>query len=211
MAILTIPSGPAFTETRFGLTSNTQAALISPINRTAQLLELPGARWKAAYELPSMSRNEAVAWQAFLVQLRGRAGEFYGYDPDARTARGTAKDKTFGTLKISTDPPGQTGAALVAVGAGASETGVFLKGDYLAYDVGAGRQLHMVTSDVNADGTGGMTIPIEPPIRTPPAGNENLITTDASCVMHLVDDEIGWDANRISRYGMRFEAIEVFA
>ena len=211
MPVLILPATPEFTDTRFGLVSNTQTELISPVNHSSQILELPGARWKAVYELPTMSRELAVAWQAFLLQLRGRAGQFYGYDPDARTARGTAKDKAFGTIKVSTSPADQTGASLVLVGADPSEVGVFRQGDYLAYDVGTGRQLHMVMADVSADGTGTMTVPIEAPIRTSPAGNQSVILADASCVMRLVDDEIGWDADRISRYGIRFEAIEVFA
>ncbi len=211
MTILNMPSSPGFTDSRFGLRSNTQTDLTSPLSQTSQFLELPGARWYANYTLPSMSRDQAAAWQAFLVTLRGRAGRFYGFDPDARTPRGSAKAKAFGTLKIVAGSPEPSGNTLVVDGAGASEQGVFRAGDYLAYDVATGRQLHMVTADVDADASGVMSLTIEPPIRTSPADNSNVIVATATCIMRLVNDDPGWDANRISRYGISFEAIEVFA
>lgn len=89
MAILTMPTIPAFSASSFGLASNTQA-FENPLTGQTQTLERPGARWQAQYTLPPMKRAQAVAWQNFLLQLRGGAGRFYGYDPDAKTPRGSA-------------------------------------------------------------------------------------------------------------------------
>ena len=211
MKILTLPSSPGFARSRFGLASNTQSDLVSPISQSAQLLELPGARWTARYELPPMTRDQAAAWQAFLVRLRGRSGQFYGFDPDARTARGSARSKAAGALTVSVDSPSPSGASLPVTGADADETGVFLKGDYLAYDVGTGRQLHMVVADADADGSGTLDLAIEPPIRQSPAGGATIIFADPSCVMRLTSDRIAWDADTMSRFGVAFDAIEVFA
>ncbi len=210
MTILTMPASPDFTETRFGLVSNTQTDLTSPLTQSSQFLELPGARWRAVYELPPMGREQAAAWQAFGLRLRGRAGQFYGFDPDARRPRGTARDKAAGALRIVAGSPGPTGNTLIVDGAAPLEQGVFLAGDYLAYDVGTGRQLHMVVADADADSSGEMSLAIEPPIRTPPNDNASVIVTEASCVMRLEDDEFGWEASRISRYGLNFDAVEVF-
>ena len=160
-----------------------------------------------------MGREQAALWQAFLVALRGRSGRFHGYDPDARTARGTARLKPAGALTVLAVSPEPSGNSLEIAGTDPMEAGVFLTGDYLAYDVGAeGRQLHMVTTDaLAADSSGIVTVTIEPPIRTAPAGGAEIIVTDPSCAMRLVEDDVGWDASRISRFGIRFEAIEVFA
>lgn len=211
MTILSLPPKPDFTDTRFGLVSNTQSDLTSPVTQSSQLLEMPGARWRAAYALPPMSRMQAAAWQAFGMRLRGRAGWFYGFDPDARRPRGSARHKEAGSLTIAAGSPGPSGSLLIVEGAEAMQPGVFLAGDYIAYDVGPGRQLHMVVADANADSSGEMSIAIEPPIRRSPDDGGAVIFTEASCTMRLVDDEFGWDASRISRYGIRFEAIEVFA
>lgn len=87
--ILSLPTTPGFSESRFGLVSNTQT-FRSPLSGQVQTLEQPGARWQAEYRLPPMKRAQMAAWQSFLVQLRGGAGRFYGFDPDARTPRGSA-------------------------------------------------------------------------------------------------------------------------
>jgi len=89
MPILTMPATPAFAASRFGLVSNTQS-FANPLTGQVQTLERPGARWQASYTLPPMRRAQAAAWQSFLLQLRGGAGRFYGYDPDARNPRGSA-------------------------------------------------------------------------------------------------------------------------
>ena len=212
MAILTLPSVPGFAETRFGLVSNTQSDLTSPLDQSSQFLELPGARWRGSFSLPPMSRAQAADWCAFLVALRGRVGRFYGYDPDARSARGTAGSKPAGALTLLGGSPSPSGGSLEIAGAEPHEAGVLLSGDYLAYDVGAGRQLHMVTADAPAaDSSGDFVVSIEPPIRATPSGGTAVIVSDASCVMRLAEDEVGWDASRISRFGIGFEAVEVFA
>ena len=208
MTILTMPAAPDFADTRFGLVSNTQTDLTSPIKQSSQLLELPGARWRATYALPPLSRDRAVEWIAFLVQLRGRAGRFYGFDPSfyPRTPRGSA-----GSFTLRVAGGAQSGAALIVDGADPLASGVFRAGDYLAYDVGGGRQLHAVTADASADSSGEVGVPIEPPIRTSPDNNALILTTNPSCVMRLVDDEIGWDVSRAQRAGIAFEAVEVFS
>lgn len=89
MAILSLPTTPAFSASRFGLVSNTQV-FENPLTGQSQTLERPGARFTASYTPPPMKRAQAAAWQSFLAQLRGGAGRFYGYDPDAKTPRGSA-------------------------------------------------------------------------------------------------------------------------
>ncbi len=89
MPILSLPTTPACAASRFGLVSNTQS-FHSPLSGSVQTLERPGARWQAFYKLPPLKRAQAAQWQSFLTQLRGGAGRFYGFDPDARTPRGSA-------------------------------------------------------------------------------------------------------------------------
>ena len=218
MTIVTMPSNPGFGRTRFGLVSNTQNALISPITKTSQLLELPGARWRASYALPPMSTKDATHaariadWRVFLTGLRGQVGQFYGFDPDHRTPRGTARLKSAGSLTVAAGSPSASGVTIPIAGADPNETGVFLKGDYLAFDVGTGRQLFMAAADATpADSSGELEVTIEPPIRTPPAGGETIIFTDASCVMRLADDEVSWPGDQRGVVSIAFEAIEVFA
>lgn len=87
-AFIAMPESPAFARSQFGLRSNTQS-FTSPLSGQTQTIERPGARWMASYSLPPMKRAQARHWQAFLLGLRGGAGHFYAFDPDAVAAQGT--------------------------------------------------------------------------------------------------------------------------
>jgi hypothetical protein len=199
MPTLIMPSAPGFRSSRFGLRANTQS-FESPLNRTVQTIELTGARWFATYELPAMKRAQAAAWQAFLMALQGRAGRFFGFDPDARNPRGTGA----GTPLVN--GAGQTGSSLISDGWSASQV-VLRAGDYLAVN----GELKMVTADVTSNGAGQATIAFKPSLRASPADNAALTLVNASCAMMLIDDEqAAWDADQISVYGVRFSGVEVF-
>lgn len=199
MPTLSLPSYPSFRSSRFGLRANTQS-FESPLTRSVQTVELTGARWFATYELPPMKRAQASAWMAFLIALQGRAGRFYGYDPDCRRPRGTGA----GTPLV--DGGGQTGSSLVTDG-WAALSPVLRAGDY----VGVNGELKMVTADVTSNGAGQATIAFKPSLRASPADNAPLTLADASCTMMLIDDEqAAWDADAISVFGLRFSGVETF-
>ena len=203
-----MPSAPGFAASRFGLRANTQA-FTSPLNRAVQTLELPGALWFATYELPAMSRAQAAAWVAFLVDLMGSSGRLWGYDPDARQPLG-AYDSGLDTPLVA--GASQTGTSLATDGWRANGTGLLLPGDYVEIAAGGKTELHMVTSQLDSDGAGAATIAFKPPLRASPADGAALVLTDPSVEMMLADDDqAGWDRdlNAIVR-GVAFSAIEVF-
>lgn len=204
MTTLTMPTTPGFLDSRFGLRARTQV-FESPLSGALQTLELPGALWVATYSLPPMTRAQAAAWQAFLVDLGGRAGRFWGYDPDARSPRG-AYDAAQDTPIVS--GAGQTGASLATSGWRASITALLLPGDYFS----VGGELKMVTAQVDSDATGAATIAFKPALRASPVDTSALTLTNPVVEMRLTDDEAVWDSDlsMIVR-GFTFSAIEAFA
>lgn len=200
MTILSLPSGIPIQKARFGLQSNTQIH-VSPLSRTAQRVEFPGARWVAEYHLAPTKRADVAAIQAFLAKLRGAAGSFYGYDPSATTPRGVA---TGTPLVNGAD---QTGTTLVTDGWTSGVTGILKAGDYFQ----VGNELKMLVADVNSNGSGQATLTFEPPWRDSPADNAPIIVSSASCVMGLIDDDqVAWDVDEALFYGISFSAIERF-
>lgn len=198
MATLILPTAPGFRASRFGLRSNTQS-FESPLNRTVQTLELVGARWHGQYELPPMRRDQAAVWISMLIALQGRAGRFFGFDPDAKTPRGT----WAGTPLVN--GASQTGSSLILDGFTASAT--VKTGDYFQ----VGTELKMITADGTADGSGNLTISFAPSLRASPADNDPITSSNPTCTMMLVDDDqAAWDANEVSVFGLSFSGIEVF-
>ena len=201
MTTLSMPAAPGFRASRFGLIANTQS-FRSPLDGTVQTLELTGARWQANYELPPMKRAQAAAWTAFLTELLGSAGRFFGFDPDAKTPLGTGDG-----------PPlvmggSQIGKSLLVDDLPRPATGVLLPGDYFSVN----GELKMVTAQLDSDLNGEGTVSFVPSLRTSPSNNAVLTLNNPTCTMMLADDaQAFWDADRASLYGSSFAGVEVFA
>ena len=203
MPILSLPtlerSKP--TVVSFSLIPNTQK-FESPLNRTTQTLELPGARWAAKMEYKNRSEADGRVLKAFLASLRGMSGRFYLSDLSHPTPSGTA----LGTPLVK--GAGQTGTSLNIDGCTINQTAFLKAGDYF----GVNGELKIVTATVPTDGSGNATIPFEPPIRTSPADNAVITLTNPVCTMRLVDDnqdQVEFDPER--RPTITINCVEVFA
>ena len=207
MATLTMPATPEFASANFRLIANTQT-FRSPLDGTVQTLELTGARWRANYNLPVMTRAEAAAWQAFLASLKGQSGRFFGFDPAARTPRGSA----LGTPLVV--GASETGESIATDGWDINETGLLLPGDF--FEVNG--ELKLVTASVDSDGGGAATISFVPSLRASPANNAPITTANPRCTMMLeTDDSAAWDAEpgasagvATPLYAISFVGVEAF-
>ena len=197
---LTMPSTPAIRRARFELVSN-NAIFQKPLNKVAQTLERDGALWRAMFTLPSMTRAGGGAeWAAFLTSLRGPVGTFYGYDPLATAARGTAP----GTPLVNGGS--QTGNTLDTKGWTATQSGILLPGDYIQVN----DRFHMVVETAASDGAGLSTVSIEPKLRESPAADAPITTAAPKCIMRLESNVAGWDELIGQEFdGFAFAAVEV--
>jgi hypothetical protein len=198
---ISMPASPGFTRSRFGLETNTQT-FESPLTKNVQRVMLGGARWTLSVTLPRMNRIQAAAWQAFLLQLEGRANTFYGFDPDAKQPRGAAT----GTPLVN--GAGQTGSTLNIDGCTPNVIGWLRAGDYFE----TGGELKMLTHDANTNGSGQTTLYFKSPLRDSPADNATVTVQNPACEMILSDDmQAMWEANQNGIYEpITFTAVEVF-
>lgn len=195
---LTMPSSPGIQVSKFGVQFRNK--VFRSMNETVQVSKEQGDLWVYEFRLPKMTRAQATAWQTFGMKLQGRFGTFYASDPDAKTARGVAT----GTPLVN--GASQVGTSIITDGWTVSQTGILLAGDYIEIE----DELYMVTDDANSDVSGNATFNISPPI---PAGNapaENAAITVASAtgIFRLTDDNISWNVDALSIYGMSFKAVQ---
>lgn len=199
MAVITFPtltkSAPA--RMRWSLVSNTQVAA-SPLNGSIQTQELPGARWKVQLDYPPLQDADAALMRAFLAKMRGQSNRVDIGPFDRQLPRGTAG----GTPLVN--GASQTGASLITDGWTAGAT--MLTGDYFA----VGQQLFIVVADATADGSGNMTLTIEPPIRTSFADNAAVVTSNPKARFMLLTNEIGWDVQTKGITDFAFDLVEAF-
>jgi hypothetical protein len=193
------PAGIEIRSSRFGLKTNTQL-YTSPLSGDTQRAELPGARWFATYTLVPKKRADIAAIQAFLANLAGPAGSFYGYDPNATNPRGAGG----GTPLVN--GASQTGSSLITDG-WPNSTAVLKAGDYFTVN----GEYKMITADVTSDGSGNATLSFAPALRSSPADNDPITITNPTCIMRLVDDDqAAWDISEAGFYDVTFNAIETF-
>ena len=198
---LTLAAPPSF---RMRLISNTQADQ-SPLNKSVQTYELPGACWGVTLPWSALSEADASLLQGFLAQLRGRANRF--------TLGNLARPVPRGTIALSSvlvNGAVTQGATTVAIdGCGAGAT---LKiGDMFA----VGGELKMVVSaNVTANGSGEMaTVTFEPPVRAVAgwANNAAVTTSNPQATFMLTGDTSEWETSAPQITDIAIDAIESFA
>jgi len=197
---LTLPTATGIKTQNFGL-KRVVAMTQSPFTAQQQVFEHEGSQWNATMTLPPMKKDKASIWLSFFLQLRGFRGTFKLGDQDRKTIQGTAT----GTVRIN--GAGQTGNQVALDGFTASRANVFLAGDYIQIN----SYMYMVTANVTANGSGEANVKIEPALRTgiEPINNDTtVIYLNTTTLMRLDSNELNWDTNKVSLYGISFSCSE---
>jgi hypothetical protein len=162
----------------------------SPFSYKQQVISHTGQRWEASVSIPSVLRDLAEPWAAFLTALKGQTGTFLLGDPLSATPRGTVSSCTL---------TGTAGDESVAV----TMTGSLLAGDYIQLGSGTTARLHKVL----VDQTGSGTLEIWPALRST-YSSATVTTTNAKGVFRLNQNMSSWQISNANSYGIAFEAVE---
>ena len=200
---LDLPTSPSNFVTSEWRILRTVAVSQSPFTYAQQVAKYTGSLWQTTVTLPPMSRADAGAWQSLFMQLNGRFGTFLLGDPDGKTIEGTAS----GTVSVNGDHA--IGAFDIIVdGLNVSQTTAFKKGDYVQFGSGATSKLHMIVADISSDSSGNATLQIEPPLKTALSDDDVVTYSNTKAVMRMDTNELGWNANKVSLYGITFSCTE---
>ena len=162
----------------------------SPFSYKQQVISHTGQRWEASVSIPSVLRDLAEPWAAFLTALKGQTGTFLLGDPLSATPRGTVSSCTL---------TGTAGDESVAV----TMTGSLLAGDYIQLGSGTTARLHKVLVDQSGSGT----LEIWPALRST-YSSATVTTTNAKGVFRLNQNMSSWQISNANSYGIAFEAVE---
>jgi hypothetical protein len=162
----------------------------SPFSYKQQVISHTGQRWEASVSIPSVLRDLAEPWVAFLTALKGQTGTFLLGDPLGATPRGTVSSCTL---------TGNAGDESVTV----TMTGSLLAGDYIQLGSGTTARLHKVLVDQSGSGT----LEIWPALRST-YSSATVTTTNAKGVFRLNQNMSSWQISNANSYGIAFEAVE---
>lgn len=162
MAIIAMPTGLRIAEVSIGQARYDMVEMSDASGHAAARLFGP-PRWRVSMRsAPALLLAQAAQWEAMLLQLRGGVNHLSVYDPVRQVPQGTMR----GTLTVS--GAHSAGAVAVTVTGGAGQASTTLKaGDWLQIGTGLGTsQLVKVMADATANGSGVISLTVEPPLRT---------------------------------------------
>jgi hypothetical protein len=177
----------------------------SPFTFAGQVHAYTGKSWQADVTLPSIRRDLAEEWIAWLISLKGQLGTFYLGDPNAVTPLGSARNSDTVTTNGSTAAGSNT---IAITSAPLSQTDYLKAGDYLQIGTGTSMQLFKVLADVDTDGSGQATIDVWPDVRATISTGTSVYFESAKGVFRLASNESAFSINEASIYGISFGAIE---
>lgn len=172
--------------------SQTVSLSESPFTYKQQVIRHTGDRWEASVTIPSVGRELAEPWVAFLLRCKGPVNTFNLGDPLCVTAQGDITDMTI---------TGSIGSDTVTVGA---TSGTIKAGDYFQVGTGADAKLYKALNDAGAAGT----LDIFPRLRAAATATAVDITA-AVGTFRLARPVSEWSINNTNSYGIQFDCVEV--
>ena len=197
---LTFPTVSGITTQSFSLIRNV-AVSTSPFTGQDQVFQHEGEFWATQISFPPMLKDKAATVIAFLLQLRGRRGTFSLGDQDRKTIQGVAT----GTIRVN--GASQTGNQVALDGFANSTSNVFKVGDYIQI----GSYLYMVIENATSNGSGEANVKIEPALRSSIEtinDDTTVVYSNTTTLMRLDTNELGWQTDKVSKYGISFSASE---
>jgi|TARA_R110000851_G_scaffold5_5_gene44 hypothetical protein len=176
----------------------------SPFTYQQQFYKWSGETWEADVMLVPMKRVTAEVWISWLTSLRGMQGTFYMQpNPDSLTPQGSAG----GTPTINGSHSAQS-TTLSITGATASTTNWLKAGDFISILSGSSRQLLKVLTNSNTDSGGNVILDIYPALRSSLSGSEVITVNNATGIFRMASNDVNYNINQASLYGLGFTAIE---
>lgn len=184
---------------------NSVAVSRSPFTFSTQVHAYAGQSWQADVTLPSIRRDLAEEWIAWLISLKGQLGTFYLGDPNAVTPRGSARDADT----ILVNGAVSSGNTIDIGSAPVNQTDYLKAGDYMHIGTDNSRQLFKVLTNTDTDASGEATVDVWPDVRTSIANAAAVTVENTKGVFRLTGNEQSFSINEASFYGISFGAVEV--
>ena len=164
----------------------------------SQAVEVSGPRWMVSLAAPLMKEADAGAWQALLLRLAGKTNQLEVWNQMRAAPLGTMR----GTMTLSGNHA--QGAAALIITAGAGQAGTTLNaGDLLGLGSGITQQVVMVLDDATANGSGVITVNINPALRGAFSSGAAITWDQPKALFRATSSRVDWEyaAGKIVKIG----------
>ena len=167
----------------------------------AQAMEASPPLWATTLTATDNFASLAGPWQSLMLQLRGKVNQLAMYNIGRPVPVGTMR----GVMTLAATAQGATSLALSAAGQAAA---TLVSGDYLGFGSGLTQQVVMVVANATADGSGNITVTIEPPLRNAFVAGSAVTWNYPCALFRRKDTKTQWDYDSTMVSGMMLDLLE---
>lgn len=153
----------------------------------AQAIEGTGPLWVASITATPYKHGQAGMWQSLMLALRGRVNQLAMWNMERPAPAGTMR----GSMSLSAAAPG--GSTALAIVSAGQAIKTLLAGDFVGLGSGLNQQVVMVTSNAVSNGSGVITINIEPPLRYSFAAGSGIAWDRPTALFRRKTSLSSWD------------------
>lgn len=152
----------------------------------SQAVEISPPLWAVSLEANALKEKNSGAWKALLIGLKGKTNNLALWDMARPAPIGTMR----GTMTLNTSAA--QGATTLSIIAASEAAKTLLQGDLLGIGSGTTRQVVMVTADATANGSGIISVTVEPPLRNAGTAGASIVWDKPVALFRRKDSESQW-------------------
>jgi hypothetical protein len=160
----------------------------------SQGVEVSPPLWDVVISSPEMLEQESGEWQALLMKLRGQTNQLELWNHGRSTPRGTMRGTM--TLNIAA----AQGDVVLSIIAATEATKTLKAGDLLGIGSASTKQVVMIMADATADGTGVISVDVEPPAA--------VTWNKPTILFRRKQSQATWDYKNVLASGFSLDLIE---
>lgn len=199
MSVITFPT--ALRATKFAW-SQRRNDLESRSVFGAQSVEVAAPVWEATIEAPPQFESAAGAWKSLLLQLRGKTNQLELWDKGRPAPLGTMRGSMALTSGVS------AGAVTLPISSSGQAGTTLLAGDLLGIGSASTQQVVMVMAAATANGSGDITVTVEPPLRNAFSLGAVVTWDKPKALFRRAESRSDWEYSFGMARGFRLSLIE---
>lgn len=201
MAVITFPETLYVSSMSWGQRRN---ELASRSVFGAQTTEVSAPIWIVSLAIDRLPDDtEAGEWKSLMLRLRGQTNQLALWDQMRPAPNGTMR----GTMALDSDAAQGATSIVIDADVGQAAT-TLLEGDLLGLGSGLTQQVVMVTGDATANGSGVITVNIEPPLRNAFTAGASVTWDKPKALFRRTNSDAQWDYSSVYASGFGLDLIE---
>lgn len=153
----------------------------------SQAVEVSSPVWMVTIESSTMTELKGGAWKAFLLQLKGKINNIALWDMKRPIPLGTMR----GAMTLNAQAV--SGATTLSIIASGEVSKTLLAGDLLGLGTGTTQQVCMVTTDATSDGSGIISVTVEPALRNTHNAAAAVTWDKPKALFRQTQSKSGWE------------------